>query len=187
MIPTNHHRSFCTLVALIGISASLTGCGWHLDAGPSVHLRDSVSVIAAKTVGIERELERQLGVTPGSGAQSRDSGDQPGLHLFVANEVMHRRISALNRRGLAGEHELTLTVEVEARELTQAGIDSELGGKTFSAVRRYVVDQRTVLAAESEQVSLATEMRRELASRILDWLSMIATNTPTNPSRQGSD
>lgn len=175
------------MVVWASIFALLSACGWQLDTGSSARLRDSVSVIASKTVGIERELELQLGLVPGRGSKNSDADDEPGLRLFVANEVMHRRISAIDQRGLAGERELTLSVEVEARELNQSGEEASMGAKTFSAVRRYVVDQRTVLATESEQASLAAEMRRELASRILDWLVMVANDATTNPSPVAND
>ena len=148
----------------------VASCGWQLESRPRFQLTDLVSVEGSETTGIEREIRSQLR-RPKGGGQGIVAQDR-WFRIHVSNETMHRRVSASDPDGLAGEFELTLSVE--ARFSERWGDESEaiheLGQRTFSTTRRFAANRHSVLASEAEQSALATEMRRELASRILEWL-----------------
>lgn len=144
----------------LGAALLLGGCGWQLrgmggtDLPPALKL-DSAAHFAPMAVAV-RDALRQRGV---------EEADTAPLQLMVGAEELDKRTAAVTSIGSASQYELTLSVTFQ---YSRPGIAPETTPARVTAVRVYDFDPFSTVAKAQEEAVLITEMRRELAARILE-------------------
>ncbi len=150
------------LILLTLTALCLTGCGWQLRGFSQYNLLDEVQLVASNRYG-PMALAVKNAMREYSVAENEDAAWQ----LEIGEEELRRRTVAVTSIGSASQYELNLTVPFSYRQRLPGQSTHAVLPQTLSATRVYDFDFRNTVAKTEEEQVLITEMRNELARRIL--------------------
>ncbi len=174
----NIFRSITISAVLIGASA----CGFHLRNSASMP-----SALAPIYIGgsvgnssLGRKLRYQL---TNSNTEVTEYSAQAAYQVMLLSETQDQRIISLDRRGLAAEYGLTLSVEFELRDKLNRLV---LGPQKLDERRTITNNPDNALTTFQDVGIVRQDMEQVLAAQIVRRLGAYATNKlsgqPTAPA-----
>ncbi len=147
-------RLIATLFVLL-----LSACGWHLRGLDRGERPEQLALVVENRfeplVLTTQEVLQQNGI--------RIENDSP-LELHIGREELKRRTVAVTSIGSPSQYELTLTVHYHYRSPAL----KPMVPRVISTKRAFDFDPSNTVAKKEEENTLLSEMRRELAIRLLD-------------------
>lgn len=145
----------------LGVAVLLAGCGFQLKG---LGLASSVEQVSLGVVDAHGPLDATLREVLGeAGVAVVNSGSAP-LHIELSGERNTRRALSSSSRLRVAEYELHL--EVILRVLDAGGVVL-IPVTPLTLARTFSFDPNSLQANSEEEERVRSEMRRELASRIL--------------------
>jgi LPS-assembly lipoprotein len=154
---------------LIGVlTASLTGCGFHLEG--RTPLPESMKTAYVQATDMQTDFAQSLRkalLTSGSRPPA-DKKTASAVVSVIKDDVVRRTIS-VSATNKPNEYEITYTV----RFSVTAGDKVLLAPQDISASRSYSFDETRLLAKEHEESILRQAMAHDLADRVIRQLSSL--------------
>lgn len=150
-------------MAVLAILMVTAGCGFHLRGTQTqtIAVPGGVHVDAVPRLdGIARQVEDQLNA---AGSLAAGAGEA-GVTLTLISETTRRRPVTSSGSGTAAQYEFELGVTFA---LVTRSNEVLIPGATVASRRIYAFDRESLVGNREEEDLLATEMRRELAGRII--------------------
>lgn len=160
---------------LIFLSASsLFSCGWQLRGNHSSgdFEFERVALQFQKKSSELRPYLRQHLQKNKIAIVDKINDSSAEIELVIHSEKLTRRPLAMNETGVTIQYQLILRVEYSYLPIIQ-GEKQFLPKRTFFSQRNYDFDPEQISAEEKEQQALLSEMRQELAARILSAMPSI--------------
>lgn len=169
------HR-ICMRVLVLALAVSLSACGFHwrgadMSASTGHSARDDNSSAAAgvsiyvQTGARFSELEvRVQDVLRDAGLDSAETAAQAQWVLDIRDDKLTRRAQTVDSNGRPADYELIYSVSYAIA--TEAQLNSAESYR-ISARREYSFDAADLLGKASEEALLITEMRVEIAQRLV--------------------
>ena len=153
-----------------------TGCGFHLRGAGKYEMPPSLATLRVMVEGNQLQNDPLLVAMKNvlraqTDAQIEDKGDAPVLMLY--GERTDNQVLSVSSIGKVDEY--LLKYEVSFRLVGKDG-KPLAEPQTVRLQRDYTFDRFNVLAKETEEMNLRSEMRRDAVQQILRRLSRI---TPT--------
>lgn len=175
-------RELIKVLVLLGLSLSLTACGFALR-GSDV-LSSKYDVVRLNSINPNGDFSRALvrslenaGVT----VEMIDSIDNlddslTSPVLMISDEQSGRRAITVNPRARAAQYELTLMVQAAFGQ----GQTLHFGPEPLSVQKVYFEDIENISGSQEEIEIISDEMRRELVSQLIRRLEAIPAVTVTS-------
>jgi LPS-assembly lipoprotein len=159
-------RRIRLLPALL-VLALLQGCGWHLRG--DLDLPPSISPLFIQGVARYDALRMELGRSlAGSGVEVAEQQNKAGAVLRILNHTSNKRVlSVIGSTGKVAEYELQEALEFD---MVDARGQELFPPQRVEVLRSYTNREDEVLGKRREEETLRKEMRRDLASRMLNHM-----------------
>lgn len=153
---------------LLLLTLALAACGFKLrqDVAWPAAWQPLQIAVADPVSPLKQELEQRL-----RGQNVVISAADPVAVLEIRRESLFREVLSVDERARVSEYILRLEVEFTVR----VGEREVLPLSTLSLSRDYSFDELQALGAAQEEELITTELRREIARRILDAATRVAT------------
>ena len=155
------------LVLLLGISAVLSSCGFHLrgvvELPPEL---ESIYIKGGLPNSQMREILRQKLIA--SNVNVLEQPQESAALLRILKDETTRRIASINAAGQPNEYELKYTL---AYQLDDGKGRPLLAAKTLSQLRTYRYDPNNILSIEEEEFRIKREMARAAVNQMLRQIS----------------
>lgn len=167
MNPSALRRGLLIALGAFALSASISGCGFHLRgqsplAFPSVY----VGISAFSDLGAS--VRRQI-LTSGSTVIEEDPA-KAAARLEILGNSQTREILTLSGAGKVREYQLTHAITF--RLVNSAG-EEIIRPTKISATREYNFDDSQVLAKEQEEALLYRDMQSDLVQQLMRRLAAV--------------
>lgn len=150
---------------LLGSLAILYGCGFHLRGSYDIPPQMNPTYIQApQSQALADELKQAFSA---SNVQVVENSAQAKAVLRLLNEKQDSRVLAVDSRGKVIGYELTYRVDFD---VLTAGGETLVPRQSINLTRNQVNPDVEVLGKQQEQAMLYRDMRRDLASRLLERL-----------------
>tara|TARA_R110002049_G_scaffold71737_3_gene184601 strand:- start:4830 stop:5402 length:573 start_codon:yes stop_codon:yes gene_type:complete len=169
------YRRFTHYSLIVGITALLASCGFHLrgmgNAGASIPdaWRNMHLVTASPNGEFSRAVTAQLAA---NGVQWSDD-DAGSFDLLLGPERFEQRSLSVNSEARVAEYELTMSSEFSILDPNRKEI---VPSTTVTVVKQMENDPRNVVGKESEIRLIKGEMRTDLAQQITRRISFYAAS-----------
>ena len=164
---TSHYRTL--LLALL--LTTLTACGFQLRGMADLPFKSIYVQNSASAIG--KSLTRSLRT---SGVEVLPTADGAEMLLELSGETTSKNILSLSGGGKVREYELIYRVTIRMR---QASATLWSAPQTIESRRDYSYDDTQLLAKESEEARLISDMRNDAAREIMRRLNAQKSAQPS--------
>lgn len=158
------------LINLTGVLLTLSACGWQLRSNPLL-ANDFGSVYISypeSQLSLAVELKRAL---KANNIELVGAGDNPNYQIKILDANQSRRISAINLNARAAQYQIYQSVDYLVTDAQGVKI---IAPTTALAETTYNFNELDILAAQSEEKLLHSNLRMELVRQILRRLGEVS-------------